>query len=103
MSLKPQSSAADQAASAVNIHCPAKPAKYLKAPAFFNILLAGLAYLIACERDAYAYIDPGSGALMWQALIAGLFGSVFYFRNFWKRMWSRGKRNQHGQPPTHEQ
>lgn len=29
---------------------------------------------------AHAYIDPGSGALVLQALIAGVVGGVFYFR-----------------------
>jgi hypothetical protein len=27
-----------------------------------------------------AYVDPGSGTLLWQALLAGAVGGVFYFR-----------------------
>jgi hypothetical protein len=35
--------------------------------------------------NAYAYIDPGSGALLWQMLVAGFVGALFYFRRFFKR------------------
>lgn len=30
---------------------------------------------------AHAYIDPGSGALVLQAIIAGVVGAAFYFRD----------------------
>jgi hypothetical protein len=26
------------------------------------------------------YIDPGSGTLLWQALVSGALGALFYFR-----------------------
>ncbi|HEY0004450.1 MAG TPA: hypothetical protein VGB17_06535 [Pyrinomonadaceae bacterium] len=31
---------------------------------------------------ALLYADPGSGALVWQLLVAALIGATFYFRNF---------------------
>jgi len=31
--------------------------------------------------DAYAYVDPGSGALIWQLLLAAFFGGAFYARS----------------------
>ena len=40
----------------------------------FVILLLGAA------RHADAYIDPGSGSLVIQALVAGLFTAVLFFR-----------------------
>jgi hypothetical protein len=30
----------------------------------------------------FAYLDPGAGSLLIQALIAGLIGCSFYFRQF---------------------
>jgi hypothetical protein len=36
--------------------------------------------LVACERDLKAYADPGSGALIWQVLVAGAIGFLYYFR-----------------------
>ena len=36
--------------------------------------------MFATERQARAYTDPGSGALIWQMLVAGLVGVSFYFR-----------------------
>ena len=32
------------------------------------------------EREAAAYTDPGTGALIWQMMLAGLVGVGFYFR-----------------------
>jgi len=35
------------------------------------------------------YIDPGAGALIWQGILAGVFGALYY----WKRIvvWFRTK------------
>ncbi len=41
-----------------------------------------VALLLLTEPRAYAYTDPGSGALLWQALVAALVGAGFYFRKF---------------------
>jgi hypothetical protein len=38
--------------------------------------------LFASEREARAYTDPGSGALIWQMLMASFVGAAFYFRKF---------------------
>ena len=40
--------------------------------------------LAAFEREAQAYVDPGSGALLLQGLMAVLFGLLFYVRKFWR-------------------
>ena len=36
--------------------------------------------LILIEDIAYAYIDPGTGAMLWQLLFAAGVGSLFYIR-----------------------
>ena len=41
-----------------------------------------VALVLATEPRAYAYTDPGSGALLWQALVAAFVGAGFYFRKF---------------------
>ncbi len=43
---------------------------------------------LAAVRDAHAYIDPGSGALLWQALLAACFGALFYIRSIWRVLTS---------------
>ena len=48
----------------------------------------GLALLVlATPRRASAYVDPGSGAMLWQAAAAAFIGSLFYLRRF--VMWTR--------------
>jgi hypothetical protein len=52
--------------------------------------------------DAHAYIDPGSGALLWQGLIAAFVGGLFYIRSICRlvmswirqlRQWAIAKRD----------
>ena len=44
---------------------------------FFVFLLM---ILIATEGRAHAYIDPGTGSMLWQLLFAAGIGSLFYLR-----------------------
>ncbi|HUI57774.1 MAG TPA: hypothetical protein VLY04_22505 [Bryobacteraceae bacterium] len=45
--------------------------------------------LVLTERPARAYVDPGSGALVWQGLLAAVVGSAFYFRRIFGRIKAR--------------
>lgn len=50
-----------------------------------------LGLLLASEKEARAYTDPGTGALIWQMLAAGFVGLMFYFRKF--TTWFRGRKS----------
>ena len=39
-----------------------------------------LAILMAVPKPAYGYVDPGSGAMLWQIAGAALLGSLFYVK-----------------------
>jgi hypothetical protein len=41
-----------------------------------------LGLLIATEKEARAYTDPGTGALVWQMIAAAFVGLMFYLRKF---------------------
>jgi hypothetical protein len=48
---------------------------------------------------AFLYTDPGSGALLWQLMLAAIFGALFYGRLFIRRVIEmfrkeRGKENE---------
>ena len=45
-----------------------------------RLILIFVAILIIAETRVYAYTDPGSGALIWQILVAACFGVMFYVR-----------------------
>lgn len=50
-------------------------------------IIAGLfLILLAIPQPAAAYADPGSGALIWQTIAAGLIGSLFYVRRLATRL-----------------
>ena len=42
------------------------------------------------EREMRAYTDPGSGAMIWQTLVVGLAGALYYCRRFVR--WVRNKK-----------
>ena len=46
-----------------------------------RLILCLIAFLFSL-REANAYTDPGSGALIWQILMGAAVGCMFYFRRF---------------------
>ena len=42
--------------------------------------------LLAAPTDAWAYIDPGSGSMAYQVLLAGALAAGFLFRRLWARV-----------------
>ena len=53
--------------------------------AALHMILLALLFLAATERQAYAYTDPGTGALILQAIFAAVAGLLFQFRRI--RTW----------------
>ncbi len=49
------------------------------------LLLCALVALVA-PPPAAAYIDPGTGSIVLQLLIAGALGAAFAVKRFWKRI-----------------
>ena len=47
-----------------------------------KFLLLAAALLIAAETKVFAYTDPGTGTLIWQVVMAAIFGAMFYVRRF---------------------
>lgn len=59
---------------------------------FLSLLLL----LMAAPRKANAYVDPGSGAMIWQVLAASVVGSLFYLRKAVTWIKARlGSRDEH--------
>jgi len=51
-----------------------------------KLVLCSLAALMFIETDAYAYLDPGTGSIILQALIAGVAGSLFVVKAYWYKL-----------------
>jgi hypothetical protein len=51
---------------------------WLGVPRIALAVVVTLALLLVFPTNAYAYTDPGSGALLWQMMMAGLVGVMFY-------------------------
>ena len=52
---------------------------------FFILFILFYLFLV---RDAYAYLDPGSGSFFLQFLIAALLGGLFAIKLFWRKIIS---------------
>ncbi len=56
------------------------------------VAVSGVVVVLSAPSAAFAYIDPGSGALLFQSAIAGLFGAVFVGRRMLLQIVSRLRR-----------
>lgn len=54
---------------------------------FAITLMLLLALSMTFERQAYAYVDPGSGLLIFQGISAVFSGVLFYFRRRLKNLF----------------
>ena len=50
------------------------------------VALFMIAVVLLPEGKVYAYLDPGSGSLIIQILVAGFLGALVTFRVFWQRI-----------------
>jgi hypothetical protein len=57
--------------------------------------VAGL--ILAAPRPAHAYVDPGSGAMIWQIAAATVIGSLFYVRRV--VVWIKARLGLSAAPP----
>lgn len=46
------------------------------------VLIAAL--FISIPTPAYAYLDPGTGSMALQLIIAGLLGAIFTIKTWWR-------------------
>lgn len=54
---------------------------------FVVTLMLLIALSFAFERQAHAYVDPGSGLLIFQGISAAFSGALFYFRRRIKNLF----------------
>ncbi|HWB29583.1 MAG TPA: hypothetical protein VG736_03700 [Vicinamibacterales bacterium] len=50
--------------------------------AFLLVTLVAIVF----TRDVHAYLDPGTGSLVFQAVAAALAATAYAFRNYWGRL-----------------
>jgi hypothetical protein len=51
-----------------------------------TVVLLAAWLLLALASPAYAYVDPGSGAMLTQLLLGGAAGAVVLVRVYWNRL-----------------
>ena len=69
-----------------------------------DVPLAALIFLCSClmSPSAHAYLDPGSGSMMLQLLLAGLAGMALGAKMFWRRILAFFRRSKQ-EPPDNKQ
>lgn len=65
----------------------------IRSGSYCRALALVLVLLIGTEREARAYTDPGTGAMIWQMLVAGFVGAAFYFRRFTTWFKNKGRKD----------
>ncbi len=57
--------------------------------------------LVAHPRTAYAYLDPGTGSMLFQTLVASVMAGVFILKTRWRDLRARvGKIAGRGEPAS---
>ena len=51
-----------------------------------KIFLTFLIYYFTAESNAYAYLDPASGSIIIQYIVAGLVVCMALMKNFWAKL-----------------
>jgi hypothetical protein len=51
-----------------------------------HVWIAAGVLIALFPRPAHAYLDPGTGSLIWQVLLAAGFSVVYVVRRYWKRI-----------------
>lgn len=67
--------------------------------ATLRLALLSLSCLIVATGPAYAYLDPGTGSILLQGLIAGVAGGLVAARLYWskvKHFLSFARKKSHG-------
>lgn len=49
-------------------------------------LLIAMSFFLFVPHQAYAYIDPGSGSVIWQVVIATLLSGTFLIKTYWHKL-----------------
>lgn len=56
-----------------------------------RMVLLLLPLILASPVKAFGYVDPGTGAFVYQAVYAAVLGGTFYLRKLLDRFWHRRK------------
>lgn len=51
-----------------------------------HVCIAAGVFIALFTRPAYAYLDPGTGSLIWQVLLAAGFSVAYLVRRYWNRI-----------------
>jgi len=52
----------------------------------FAICSVVLLTLLSLADPSYAYLDPGSGSMIWQFILVGLASAAVFFKFFWHKL-----------------
>lgn len=62
------------------------------------LVFQGAAIMIAVEKPAYGYVDPGSGLLMFQVGGSMIAGAIFCLRNKFRKLIGAGIKEEVSEP-----
>ena len=68
-----------------------------------NLLFSiALLSMLIIPQSAHAYLDPGTGSMVWQVLVAVGLGAAFTVKTYWQRIKLFLKKNKTNKPENKE-
>jgi hypothetical protein len=55
-------------------------------PRYVSVLTAMMFILVGSTQPAYAYLDPGTGSMLLQGLIAAIAGGLVFLKIYWQKV-----------------
>ncbi|MBI3010364.1 MAG: hypothetical protein HYY57_05220 [Candidatus Omnitrophica bacterium] len=52
----------------------------------YNKFVWMIIFALGPAHEVYAYVDPGSGSLLFQLLIAGILGAALTVKSWWRKV-----------------
>lgn len=88
--LEPHSGLKD-GTGAIAVHKFTRKSVHIMSPAQCLIMIIFF-FATIFEGSAYAYTDPGTGFMIWQLLVSAFVGVLFYFRQFFSKLFKRNNK-----------
>lgn len=51
-----------------------------------KIIVLAICFMILATQNCFAYLDPGLGSIIVQALIATAIGGLYFIKLYWKKL-----------------
>lgn len=69
-----------------------------RTPTYRIALFSVFSISLVFSQTAYAYLDPGTGSMIVQAIVAGILGGIFAIKFYWQKLLTFFRKDSSNKP-----